>query len=136
MLSTKEQIGKMDRKITIQEKIYSDNVSNERVVTGWQDIATSPEPWANVDDRFGSEVMQGDELTGLKTTNFTIRYRDDLTIENRVVFDSMYYNILDFIKIGRKGFLKIVAESGGQYRETSGGEFALLEFDNSTNNGE
>lgn len=119
MLQSKQQtIGGLDQKILIQEEIYGDNESNERVVTGWQNIASYPEPWANVSENSGYEPTQADQVQGLKTSTFTIRYRTDVNIKHRIIYQNEIYNILTILAIARKGFLKIVAESGGQYQET------------------
>ena len=117
MLQSKIKVGELDRKITIQKKVYSTNASNERNVTGWTNIDLFPNPWANVQESFGSEPVQADQVVGLKTSIFIIRYRTDVTIENRILHRDDTYNIVDILEIGRKGFLKIVAESGGQFTE-------------------
>ena len=119
MLSTSEHIGKLDRRITIQRKVLGSDASNQRKITGWTDIATYPEVWANVDEKSGSEVFQADQLVGLTVANFTIRYRTDVTIENRIVYNSKYYDIQAILDVGRKRFLRLTCESGGQYKETT-----------------
>lgn len=118
MLQSKEQVGKLDRKITIQKPDFETNEANEREIVGWSNIDVSPTPWANVLESFGSESMQADQVTGVKTSTFIIRYRTDVTIEYRILHQEEIYNILTMLEIGRKGFLKIVAESGGHYQET------------------
>lgn len=118
MLQHKEEIGRLDRRITIQKKIFGTDASNQHLVTGWEDIETNPEVWANVEEKSGTEVFQADQLVGLTVAQFTIRYRTDVTIQNRIVYNSKYYDIQAILEIGRKRFLKITCESGGQYKET------------------
>lgn len=119
MLQHKEEIGKLDRRITIQKKITTTDASNQHLTTGWEDIATNPEVWAEVEEKSGSEVFQADQLVGLTVAHFTIRHRTDVTIQNRIVYNSKYYDIQALLEVGRKRFLKIVCESGGQYKETT-----------------
>ena len=115
MLSSKEEIGKMDRKILFQKKILGTDASNQQKVTGWENIDSSPRAWAKVDENSGTEVNQADQLVGVKSTTFTIRYRDDVTIENRIVYNGGNYDIHTLLQLSRKRFLKIIATGGGQY---------------------
>lgn len=90
--------------------------------------------YAQVDELSGQEVIQAQQLTGLETASFLIRHRSDLTIENRIVYDGTYWDIHAIHQVGRKRFLKIVAESGGQYTESDEAEdegaFSDLNFSN------
>lgn len=117
MLTTKEEIGKMDRRVTFQRKVYTTNASNERAISGWEDISTRPEEWANVEEGSGSEVIQGEQLTGLTTARITTRYRSDITIENRISYNSKYYDIHAIIEVGRRRFSMFLCESGGHYSD-------------------
>lgn len=115
MLASKEIIGKLDRRITLQSKIVGSNVSNEDEETGWQDEV---EIWAAIDDRQGAEVTESDQLVGVRQTIFTVRYRNvDLTW--RILFESEYYNIVSVQRVARNGYLKIAAEIGQHYVETT-----------------
>ncbi len=119
MLATKEQIGKMDRQITFEEKIIGENVSNEDAQTGWQEIETSPEVWANVEDRSGTEEFKADNLKDVLISQFIIRYRSDLNARMRINYNGRFWDIQSLLEIGRKRFLKIVAHTGmTQYKET------------------
>lgn len=124
MLSHKEQIGRLDRRITFQQKVYGTDESNQKLITGWENISTTPTVYAQVDEQSGSEVIQANQLNGLETASFTVRYRTDLTIENRIVYDGFYWDIHSILQVGRKRFLRIMAESGGQYTEAMAGDFS------------
>lgn len=116
MLSSKEQIGKLDRRITFQEKIIGTNASNEDEETGWENIATNPTVWASKDDRTGSESYRADKEVAYNTIFFICRYRSDITAEMRVVHDGVAYNIVSPpVEISRKRFLSIETESGGDF---------------------
>ena len=120
MLGTKEQIGSLDSRITFEEAIIGDNVSNEDEQTGWQSISTNPDVWANVDDKSGTEEFKADNLKAVLISTFIIRYRNDLSEKMRIDHNGMKYDIQSIIEIGRKRFLKIVAHTGlTQYKETT-----------------
>lgn len=119
MLQSKEQIGKLDRRIIFEEKIIDENESNEDAETGWQEIATTPEVWANVDERSGTEEFKADQLNGVKLTNFTIRYRNDLNTKLRIVYGNDKYDIQTILPLDRNRYLKIVGTTGlTTYQET------------------
>jgi len=106
----------MDRRVTFQEAIYGTDESNQHKITGWQNVT---EVQANVVEPSGTEMFQGNQLVAVTSTSFTIRYRTDVTEQNRVVYNSKYYDIHAILEIGRKRFLKLTCESGGQYKETT-----------------
>lgn len=126
MLSSKEQIGKLDRRITFQSKIVGENESNEDEEEGWENIATNPTVWASKNERSGNEAYRADKLTDYLNVVFICRYRDDITPKNRLVCDGIPYNIIAVTEISRKRFLNIDCESGGEFigavvtEETSG----------------
>lgn len=116
MLSSKEQIGKLDRRITFQEKIIGTNASNEDEETGWQNIATNPTVWASKDERLGSESYRADKLVDYHTIHFICRYRADITAVMRVVCEGRAYNIVSPpAEISRRRYLNIECESGGDF---------------------
>lgn len=95
--------GKLDRKITIQEKIVTQTESGEPVET-WSDIV---EVWAQVkpnrgDERFG--VMQN---VGKAVVTFHMRWLSNVSVLNRVIYDEKIWDILDVREIGRNVGLEI-----------------------------
>ena len=119
MLSTKESIGRMDKRVTFQKPIYGTDASNQHKITGWQDIDTSPEVAANVEFKSGSEGFESDQLVATKTATITVRYRTDLSTNYRAIVGDEIFNIHSIIEVGRKRFSKILGEFGGQYKETT-----------------
>lgn len=109
MLTTSVSVGELDRRITIQEPVYENNDHNEDEITGWTDVVTL---WARAEQRQGSEVVDADRVTYYETTVFTIRYRTDLNVRMRVIFDSAPYRIFSITehKASRKGYMEIAAE--------------------------
>jgi SPP1 family predicted phage head-tail adaptor len=121
MLNSKEQIGRLDRRITFQSKVVGENESNEDEEAGWEDIDTNPGWWASKNERSGNEVYRADKLTDYLTVEFTCRWRGDITPKNRIVCDGIPYNIIAVTEISRKRYMSIDCESGGQYVDTTGG---------------
>lgn len=108
----------MDKRVTFEQPIYSTDASNQHKIDGWEDIDENATVWANVEYKSGSEDFESDQLVSVKTATIKVRYRTDLKTDYRVVVDSEYFNIHSILEIGRKRFLKIIGEFGGQYKET------------------
>lgn len=121
MLNVKQDIGKLDKRLTFQQKIVGENESNEDEENGWENIATSPTVYGSIDDRMGGvasgEAYRGDQLTAYQGVSMVIRYRADITPLNRVVCEGFVYDILSIAQVGRKRFLQITAETGRQYND-------------------
>jgi SPP1 family predicted phage head-tail adaptor len=109
MLKTKEEIGKLDRRILIQSPVIEINtVSDQAEITSWEDVS---EVWAKVEDHTGSEVFEGEQVQAVRGTLFTIRHR---TIEMtwRIFFEGEFYDIESVQRPDRKGYLKILGFIG------------------------
>ena len=121
MLQSKQQIGKLDKRITFQRKDIGTNESNEDVEAGWDNVVTV---WAEVNERRGSESYQGDQLVANTTAAFTIRHRSGLDEEMRITYNGRKYDIQAILYESRKGYIEILAESGGKYVESEVGGFS------------
>jgi SPP1 family predicted phage head-tail adaptor len=122
MLNSKEQIGRLDRRITFQEKIVGENESNEDAETGWEDIETRPTVWASKSEKsVGSgEQYRADKLTDFKSVVFVCRYRSDITAKHRIICDGVKYSIISPPQeISRRRYLTIETESGGEFVENA-----------------
>lgn len=118
MLQSKEQIGRLDRRITFQKKIVGSNESNEDQEDGWENIDDKPTVWASKNERGVSsgEEYRADKLTAFQNVVFTCRYRSDILPKYRVVCEGIAYNIIaPPIEIGRRRFLQVECESGGEF---------------------
>lgn len=122
MLSHKEQIGKLDRRITFQSKIVGDNESNEDEELGWENIDTNPTVWGSKLIRGGNETYRADKLTDYLSVEFVCRYRGDITPKHRIVCEGIPYNIITVEEISRRRYLSITTESGGEFIEEGAGE--------------
>ena len=108
MLQAREQIGSLDRVSIFLQKIIVDGDSNEDKIEGWEEIDTDPLVPASRKEMKGGEHALADRLTYSQTTHFVIRYRDDVTVEMRVVCESKVYEIISMQEEGRKRFLTVV----------------------------
>lgn len=129
MLTTYVPVGRLDRKITIQQPTYATNDHNEDVISGWTDVA---EVWANVSQNQGNEQNDADRITYYETTIFTIRYRSGLNVMMRIIWDTVPYRIFSIRehKSSRKGYMEIAGEIDDNTTVETGGEFSELEFSN------
>ena len=115
MLNHKEQIGRLDRRVTFQFKLKGDNESNEDAEIGWENIPTDPTVWASKNERGGNESYRADKLTDYLNVEFVVRYRTDITPRNRIVCEGIPYNILSITEISRRRYLSVYCEKGGEF---------------------
>lgn len=125
MPKNNEEIGKLNRIVTIQLPIVGVNDSNEDEETGWELFWRG---WARVDEKSGGEYYRDDKLTAATVADFYIRYQVGIKENMRIVFNDRRYNIKSIIFVDRKRFIKITAESGGEYVELSEGPGFSLGF--------
>lgn len=109
MLRSKIKIGELDREITFIQPIISNGVSNEDKITGWEQISNEPDVNAKKIEGGGNTLVQNDRITFSQQTTWIIRWRDDLTISNRLVWDTKVYSILNVADFeeGRRRFLSV-----------------------------
>jgi len=98
--------GLMDRRLVLQVNTPAQGVTGEPVES-WSTLATV---WGRRQDTSGSERnAEGQEIAKV-ITSFTIRWRSDVNAANRIVYDSITYDITFTEEIGRKEYLKLYAE--------------------------
>lgn len=109
MLQTRIRRGELDRQVTFLSKIVGSNDTNEDETEGWEEVATV---WAKVLQKEGSEQVVADQITSIIKTLIWIDWRDDITANNRVVYNTKVYNIISIVEnqAERKGFLMISAD--------------------------
>ena len=96
-------IGKMDRYITLRSVAVSVDAYGGRV-EAFSDLASV---WARITYKKGKEDFEGEKLTSVNNVIFTIRYRDDLSVENEIVYSSNTYKIENLTEFGRQEALQI-----------------------------
>lgn len=84
------QAGKLRHRITLQKPVKTQSGSTGAVINIWEDAAVL---WADVVDLSAREFVATQAAQSEVTTRITIRYRDDVTPKNRLVFRGQIYNI-------------------------------------------
>jgi SPP1 family predicted phage head-tail adaptor len=97
--------GKLDRRLTIQRVTTVPGPFNEPVET-WTDVATV---WAQERPDRGTERFSAQGLTAQVVMVFHIRYRADVTVEDRLLYKERTWNIIDVAELGRRVVTEIYA---------------------------
>lgn len=84
----------MDREITFIKKVISTGASNADHIDSWVEVAEDPTVWARKKDLPGQDIVENEQLKYAQRTLWTIDYRTDLTIDNRLVFEGKVYQII------------------------------------------
>ena len=100
--------GKLDRRITIQQRTVSGNAYSEPIET-WTTLATV---WAGVEYPItGSDEETSDNLNvARQRAIFTIRYIDSVDFISRILYGTEIYDIERISEVGRRQYLKLTAE--------------------------
>ena len=101
--------GKLDRRITLQNRTVAANAFNESIET-WSDLDTV---WANVEYSLTGSGEGFEDAVNLAQTrvDFTIRHRSDVGHVERISYNSETYDIESpLAEIGRRQYLKIRAK--------------------------
>lgn len=81
--------GKLDQRITIERQtLTSDGMGGQTVA--WNALTTT---WAQVEPLAGNENGYGQQVQASNMVRFTIRYREDLQMTDRVSWAGDYYNL-------------------------------------------
>lgn len=117
MLSAKRKIGRLDRRITLLQPVTGSTISGGPNITGYELLDNDPEPWAEVRNKLGNEVVQNDQITHVQQSIFTVRYRTDLNLDVRIVHEDKMYAIHSFAESGetRRAYTEITAEYVKEY---------------------
>lgn len=105
------QAGKLDRKIVIKTPTVSKDTWGGATTT-WAILATV---WANVDYSMGESMNRlygstSKRINVMDSAMFTIRYRSDIDMEQRIYYRDQEYVIEGIQEAeGRDNFLKILA---------------------------
>jgi SPP1 family predicted phage head-tail adaptor len=112
MLKGRDKIGTLDREITFVKPIIENGVSNEDKITGWEEIDSYPRVTARKIEQDGSTLVQSDRISFSQQTTWVIRYRDDLNVRMRLIWDTKAYEILNISEAdeGRKRYLNIATQ--------------------------
>lgn len=99
--------GKLDRRIVLQAFTTTQDGYGEENES-WSTFATV---WAQVMPFTGRERFVADQVSGEADTRFRIRWRSDIDVTQRIVYDGDTYDIEGVIEIGRHEGLEILAKA-------------------------
>lgn len=110
--------GTLDRRIVLRvnQAPETSTSASGQPVPDWVDLDTV---WAWAEPLQGRERFIADQVAAHVDTRFVIRYRSDVTPENRIVHEGRTFNItrateLLFwkgVQLGRRQYLEILAEA-------------------------
>lgn len=89
-------IGRMNRRITIQYQNGWDVDDEGNAIPKWDDFATV---WANIRPLRGREYFEAAAVNAETTVKMLIRYRPGITPDMRVVYNGRIYNIQAVIDV-------------------------------------
>lgn len=107
------QVGKLDRRITLQQSTPSQSASGE-LTDVWADVATVR---AQKIEARGDERFTGEQLVGSVNRSFRIRWSNDVKDINdqwRLVYGGVAHNIIAVREIGRREGIEIDCYARGE----------------------
>jgi SPP1 family predicted phage head-tail adaptor len=113
----KAKVPRRDRRITLMQPVEVSSTSGGPKFSGYELLDEDPEPYARIMNKPGGEVVQNDQITHVQQTIFTVRYREDINLNVKIVYNSKMYAILSFTESGetRRRFTDITAEFFKEY---------------------
>lgn len=107
------RIGDLDRRIVVQQASTTQDSYGQPIET-WTAVATV---WAQVTPMRGRETFGSEQVLDRGPQRFRIRYRSDVTVQHRLSYNDIIYQIHDVQEVGRHEGLDLIASLlslGGQ----------------------
>lgn len=101
--------GKLDRLVVIQSRTVEQNEYGEEIET-WSDSATA---WARFLPGGGDERFSAASVYASTEARFQLRWRSDITSQNRLIYDAKIWDILLVTEIGRREGIELKAKASG-----------------------
>jgi SPP1 family predicted phage head-tail adaptor len=98
--------GLLDRRVTIQRRVESQNEFGEAEVTYVDEVIV----WAEVVPLAGRELFVAEQVFPEAQLKINIRWRPDLTERHRILYDNQAWVILHLAEIGRRVGIKILVK--------------------------
>lgn len=92
-------IGRLDRKIVIEDESQAMNSYGESVST-WSTYHTA---FAHVQKVSGKEAEEASRITATNYVKFKIRFFAGITEDMRILYNSNYYDIVEIQELDREG---------------------------------
>ncbi len=100
--------SEMKKRITIQQATISYDEIGGQIVS-WQDLATI---WAKIEPMHNSEIFTNNKISARERAKITIRYRDDVDNNSRLLVDNTIFQIISIINKDKQNHsLEILAEA-------------------------
>lgn len=96
--------GKLDRRVTLQKWTEIGRDDLNQPVFEWVDGVTV---WAQQRPQRGAEAVKAGQMEGVRMMQFQIRYRGDVSVKDRIIFDGAAYEITGLSELGRRDGLEI-----------------------------
>jgi len=102
--------GTLDRQVTLSHRVLTENAYGEQTVSWPTAYATV---FARRTDMQGTKRVIAQQFTTQQMTEFTIRYRDDLLMTDRLVSveEGLSYEILQVSQLGRHEGLNLLCRA-------------------------
>jgi SPP1 family predicted phage head-tail adaptor len=101
--ASKTGAGTLDRRIQILVRTLTPNAYNEQI----ESYTTLATVWGAKEELSGSEVVLAQQLSAVKTTQFRIRWRGDVTNTCKIVVEGVTYVITYVAEVGRRRWLEL-----------------------------
>ncbi|WP_226578884.1 phage head closure protein [Acuticoccus sediminis] len=98
--------GKLDRRVTLERLTDGGTDAFNVAIEEWAEVATV---WAQARPNRGAERFTAAEVNGSAVMSFQIRYRSDVTVKDRLVYEGRVWNIVDVREVGRRVVTEIDA---------------------------
>ncbi|WP_226578224.1 phage head closure protein [Acuticoccus sediminis] len=98
--------GKLDRRVTLERATVIGKDEFGADLLRWDQVATV---WAQARPNRGAERFTAAEVNGSAVMSFQIRYRSDVTVKDRLVYEGRVWNIVDVREVGRRVVTEIDA---------------------------
>ncbi len=100
--------GLLDRRLSLYHRVLTQSSHGEQVPSYPSAYATV---WAEKLDQRAREYFAAQGTQAEATTRFRIRWRSDVVMTDRLVLDSVNYDIVQISEIGRRQGLELFATS-------------------------
>lgn len=102
--------GRLDRRITIQQRVVSGRASNGEEIFAWNDVVSC---WAEYVPNRGQEMFKADQKRAESDAMFRMRYYPGVTAQMRVVHEGVNFDIYDVKPMyGRNAGIELMTRSG------------------------
>lgn len=101
---TLNDIGELDRRITLRNPSISTNDFGEKV-RAYADVSSL---WAKVDFVKGNEGDNSDRLESVKRVDFLVRYNTAIDEMSQITWDGDTFEVQAVLPVGRKQFMHLI----------------------------